>query len=362
MLAELYRRGRLLEGKSDEADYARGLRLGVLSNETVSAKGFLSSFPENVIGDAEVAHVLKTAEWAEAQAMILNPTISDEVLLALYNGDKTAEGIDEDRRRQLVVCSADASRLGTNTDDEFGPDMRHWQLHEAIFEMLATVPTSDLWAASLAHFLRRLDPSQVRSMGNIDEVLDRWVLDENGIEQDLGKKDDYTDTGLSRRQELRCLISALHGKSYKEGVVVHGSADDDDLVKRCAYYGNGRLEVKDIDTGFKRDNELFTFAAMYNDALFSDRKTRRFFEEECLCGRDIWLYQMRCQQIHRRRSSFDTRPSAEWMLDGEKEKVRYATEHQIAEVHASVKELQKFAMYASFMALAVLFLRRYGLL
>ena len=50
------------------------------------------------------------------------------------------------------------------------------------------------------------------------------------------------------------------------------------------------------------------------------------------------------------------------MLDGEKEKVRYATEHQIAEVHASVKELQKFAMYASFMALAVLFLRRYGLL
>jgi hypothetical protein len=355
LVGKLYADGRKL-GDPEQADHARGLRLAVLSNQTVAAKDLLSRFPERVIGDDEVAHVLKEADWKEAEALVLNPTVSDDVLKAIYRGDKLLEGIDETRRRELVVCSSSNTRLGTNTDDEHGPDMGHWEIHKAIFEMLETVPTSNHWAGSLTYFLRRLDPNLVKSPDSIDEALDRWTRDETGEVQDLNKGDAYTNTGLTQRQELRCLIGALYGRSYKKHVRVHGTAEDEDVARRCAFYGNGKLDVKDIDAGYKRDNVVFVFAAIFNDDMLLNRKTRLHFEEECLNSSDTYLYEMRCQQLHRRRRSFDPRPTADWMVDDETEREHFATERQVSQIQASVKELQKLVSYAPwfFAALAIL--------
>lgn len=358
LVGKLYGKGRELADDPEQADQARGLRLAVLSNQTVAAKGLLSRFPERVIGDDEVARVLKEADWKEAEALALNPTVSDDVLKAIYRGDKFAAGIDEARRRELVVCSSGNPRLETNTDNEHGPDMGHWDIHKAIFEMLETVPTSNHWAGSLTHLLRKLDPNQVKSPDSIDDVLDRWTRDETGEVQDLDEVDKYTNTGLTQRQELRCLIGALYGRSYKKQVKVHGTAEDEDVARRCAFYGNGKLDVQDIDAGYERDKGVFVFGAIFNDDMLHNRKTRRHFEEECLHSGDTYLYEMRCQQLHRRWNSFDPRPTAEWMVDEEKEKgkERFATERQVSQLQASVKELQKLVSYAPwfFAALAVL--------
>lgn len=358
LVGKLYGKGRELADDPQQADQASGLRLAVLSNQTVAAKGLLSRFPERVIGDDEVARVLKEADWKEAEALALNPTISDDVLTAIYRGDKYVAGIDETRRRELVVCSSGNPRLWTNTDSEHGPDMGHWDIHKAIFEMLETVPTSDRWAGSLSYLLRQLDPYQVKSPDSIDDVLDRWTRDETGEVQDLDVGDKYTVTGLTQRQELRCLIGALYGRSYKKQFKVHGKAEDEDVARRCAFYGNGKLDVKDIDAGYERDKGIFVFGAIFNDDILCNRKARRHFEEECLHSGDIFLYEMRCQQIHRRRSSFDPRPTAEWMVDEAKEegKKRFATERQVSQLQASVNELRKFMSYVPwfFAALAVL--------
>lgn len=343
LVGNLYRKGK--EPGGDER-HKQGLRLAVLGNETVNAKGIFSRFPGNTLGEEEVAFVLKQAGWSEAETRLLNPEVSDEVLLALYRGVGVAEGLDDDRRRHLVTVTGSNPRLTTNNDNDDGPDMGHWDLHKAIFEMLETVPTSNWWASDLRYFLMRLDPSQVKRPDNIDAALERWQVDENGATEEPDKNDQYNETGLSNRMELRCVIAALYGESYgKKKVVIHGTAEDEDVARRCVYYGNASLDVKAIESGYEKDKNVFVFAAMMNDDIFLNKKTRKFFEEECLNGGNSHRYKARCEQLHKRRKWFDPRPTAEWMVDDEAAKTRYATEQQVLELHKQVNALQKSLVY-----------------
>lgn len=355
-LKTIYERAK--EPAADDADtkYKQGIRLAVLGNETVNARSIIHHFPESTLGAAEVAHVLKDADWSEAETLVLNPTVGDDVLLALYKGDKFAEGMEENRRRQLVYVSGSNPRLATNEDSYDGPDMGHYYLHKAIFEMMETVPTSKRWANSLLYFLHKLDPDHTSNADDIDAVLERWKVDEEGKPEEPEDKY-YTETGLPEREELRCLIAALYGKSYKrKEVVIHGAADDEDLAKRCAFYGNASLKVKDLKEGYERDKDNFIFAAMLNDSIFHHRQVRKEFEVECLDGSHSDRYQRRLEQIKKRWPSYDTRPIADWMVGREEEKTKLATEQQVSQLQASVKELQKLAMYAPwlFIALAAL--------
>ena len=280
--------------------------------------------------------------------MVLNPTVGDDVLLAIYKGDKFAEGMDDDRRRELVVFSGRNERLATKEDSYDGPDMGHYYLHHAIFDMLGTVPTSHRWAVSLLYFLHRLDPDHTASPDDIGPVLERWKLDEKGQKE---KKEDryYTETGMSERKELRCLIAALYGKSYKrKNVVVHGAADDDDLAKRCAYYGNASLKVKDLKEGFERDKDIFVFAAMLNDGIFHNKELRKEFEEECLNGSHTGRYQRRLEQVKKRWQWFDTRPVAEWMIDRVKEQKTDRLLGHIEALQTATKKLDLIARWLPF--------------
>lgn len=341
-IGELYRKGKSPAVDGTDAQYRQGLRLAVLANETIASKGFFSRFPENTIGEQELALVMTSSDWIEAETLILNPTISDEVLLALYRGDKFCEGIDEDRRRQLVASSGRNERIHSRYDDEHGPDMGHYDLHKAIFRMLSTVPTSDAWLWNLSHLLKQLAPDQVSSEDNIDEVLERWTFDENGKGERPNKRDQYTDTGLSQRTEFRCLIAALYGGGYdKSGAVIHGTADADDIARRCAYYGNAKLDAKAITEGHRKDEEAFVFAAMTNDNVLMDAKARQIFEEKCLNGRHLHRYQRRCEQLHNRWKWFDPRPTAEWMVDENAETHESKVEQQFKNLSDRMKAVEK---------------------
>jgi hypothetical protein len=354
VVGALYLKGKEPPAEGEYLAYKQGLRLAVLGNETIDAKGFLSRFPQNTIGDEETVYVLHSAEWAEVETLVSNPTVNDDVLTAIYSGQKLAAGMDETRRRQLVTVSGRNERLFNRNDTIDGPDMGHYYIHKAIFEMLEGVPTSEHWAHTLSYFLRMLDPQHTYSPDSIDAVLERWRFDENGEAVNLDEGDKYTETGHSLRQELRCLIGGLYGRHYaKKSEVVQGKADDEDVVRRCAFYGKGKLDVKAIEAGYERDKETFVFVAMLNDGLFYDRKARRVFEEECLNGNQEHRYRRRLEQIQKRWPSFDTRPLADWMVDREEEKVSFATERQVEAVHASVRELQQLAMYAPWFFLAL---------
>jgi hypothetical protein len=317
LIGELYQKAKTPPTDDADATYKQGLRLAVLANETIASKGFLHRFPENTIGEAEVSFVVKDADWIEAETLIQNPTLAPEVLIALYRGDKFFEGVDDKRRMQLVAMSARNERVHTCNDDEHGPDFASWDIHKAIFGMLETVPTSKPWLSNLDFLLSHLDPDQVKSPDSLDDVLERWRLDENGRRDESDDSGKYTDTGLPDREEFRCLIAALYGRTYnKQGVVIHGSADDEDIARRCAYYGNANLDVKAIQQGFKKDDATFVFAAVLNDSILLNRKTRRELEE-CIGGGYLHRYRRRCEQLHKRWPSFDPRPTVEWMVEEE---------------------------------------------
>jgi len=259
--------------------------------------------------------VMVSAEPDEPAMLICNPGIDDDVLVTLYRGQKWAGIMDQDRRRHLIASSALNPRLTSRDDNEFGPDMGHWRLHDAIFEMLETASTSRRWAHTLNCLLSRLDPDHVRRPDEIDTVLERWRVNEIGG-ADKPKDTHYTDTGFPVREELRCLIGALYGKSYPPtGVVIHGTATDDDVAKRCAFYGNASLTAKDIEEGYKRDESIFVFAAILNDDVYLKKQLRKKFEEDCLNGALLPRYRRRCEQLHKRWKWFDPRPAVEWMLD-----------------------------------------------
>jgi hypothetical protein len=63
-----YRRSK--EPQHDEADaiYKRNLRLGCLSNQTLTAAHFLFDFPRDVIGEQEVFRIFSEADWPETRS------------------------------------------------------------------------------------------------------------------------------------------------------------------------------------------------------------------------------------------------------------------------------------------------------
>ena len=347
VVGAIHLKGKCPTDQTMDERYKKGLRLAVLGNETVAEVGF-RSFPDDTIGAEEVVYVLAEADIDEAAMLLSNPAIDDEILRALYRGEEWAATVPDDRRRDLVNSSRLNERLSTNKDDDHGPDMRHWELHKAIFSMLETVPTSLHWIDTLTDLFNNLTPDQVRGPDSIDDVLARWKVDETG-QQEAPKDDNYTETGLSHREEFRCLIGALYGKSYDSaGVVMHKTADNDDVARRCAFYGNGSLTVKAIKAGFERDGFVFVFAAILNDKVFLKKQLRKMFEEECLNGRHLHQYKRRCEQLQKRWKWFDPRPVAEWMVE-DKLTFNDPLQEQVNELRDATKEikaLMKFLPWA----------------
>lgn len=339
VVGELWRKGMSL---GDDV-FGGGLRVAVLSNQTLDSRASLSRFPQNVLGEENVAHVLKEAQWPEVEALVQNPTISDDVLRSLYRGDAFADGIDEARRRQLVSASGQNERLLTREDTNDGPDMGHYYIQKDIFGMLEAVPTSKEWVRVLRWLLECLDPENTANPDDITAVLERWKLNENGQEDEPEKKL-YTVTGLTEREELRCLISAIYGTSYRrKSTAILGSPDDEDVALRCSYYGNAKLTIDTIKVGYERDKEVFVLAAMMNHSVFHDRKLRQVFEDECLNGSWRYQYDRRLQQIKRRWPYFDTRPMAEWMVEQSKPEDGDLLRPQVEALQAVARKLGSVA-------------------
>jgi len=146
----LYRRGRELARDAADKRYKKALRIGCLSNQTVWAqrnrstvrKGFEERFPTAFIGLAELKHILSQGERDEVEALICNPTISEELLEELYRHTGAFAELPNERWRQVVVQSARNERVNTKDEgpSDFGPDAGHYRIHQAIFHLLETAP------------------------------------------------------------------------------------------------------------------------------------------------------------------------------------------------------------------------------
>jgi hypothetical protein len=279
----LYKHGLGAPHDGGDARYRQGLRIGCLSNGSVPAAHFVLEFPRELIGETEMHRVLAEGEGAEVEALLCNLRISDKVLEELYQHTGIFATIPDERWCNLVSVSGGNERLGRREDSDYGPDTGHYGIHKAIFRLLEIAPLAPHWLRALYRLLDQLNFRQVASPESIDNVLARWAqLDDRGSK---GKPMEGYFTSLSLKDEFRCLVASVYGRTYSEGKSsVSGSHTDTDVARRCAYYGNADLTAKEMQAGYKRDREVFVFAAINNLSLISNSTLRKTFEEEMLGG------------------------------------------------------------------------------
>jgi hypothetical protein len=292
-----------LEKPADAADerYRRGLRIGCLSNRTVAYRSF--DFPRRLIGPEEIHRVLAAGDDAEAEALICNPSVSDRLLEELYERTGAFATLADERWSTLIYLSRKNERLATNKDSDVAPDTGHYAIHHAIFRLLEIAPVDKNWLHVLDALLDQLDFQQVSHPKTIKTALSRWAqLDDSGHD---GKPLEGYFTALSLKDEFRCLVAALYGRTWSNNqFVVQGSPSSRDVAMRCAYYGNAELSVNAMKTGFARDRGVYIFATMYNNNLFSNHKLRKFFEEEQLAGSDLTARYLKNFELMRKKWPF----------------------------------------------------------
>jgi hypothetical protein len=181
----------------------------------------------------------------------------------------------------LIYLSRKNERLVTNEDDDYSPDIGHRAIHRAIFRLLEIAPVEKHWLHVLRALLDQLDFQQVAQPEKIKTVLSRWAQLDDADHN--GKPLEGYLTSLSLKDEFRCLVAALYGRTWSNSkFAVQGSPSAKDVAMRCAYYGNAELSGREMKAGYKRDLGVYLFATMYNGNVFSNSKLRKLFEEEQL--------------------------------------------------------------------------------
>jgi hypothetical protein len=121
----------------------------------------LSNYPNGVLDESELKRLITEGDLEEVRALLCNANIDTDILKALYANEGLFAAVPDERRRELVLISADNPRLTTNDDSEHGPDLGHRSIHKAIVTMLETAPTTEQWQHALRGLLEKLDPLDV---------------------------------------------------------------------------------------------------------------------------------------------------------------------------------------------------------
>jgi hypothetical protein len=269
MVGALYKKALIAPNTPADARYLKGLRIACLSNQ-VGRCGFTG--PREIIGEDETRRVLCEADWDEAEALICNPEIGCELLQALYERKEPFSTIPEERWLILVDKSAKNTRLVDCRDNSESHyfDFGFTQVQKAILKLLEIAPLTRQWLFTLYELLDRLDPQHVARPDKIDYLLERWSVDYKE------KPNEGFLTSLEMKDEFRCLIAALYGKTYANNKTVVTARD---VALRCAFYGNAELTPREMRKGRGRDGTAFVFAVLFNDHVYLKPKLRKLLEE-----------------------------------------------------------------------------------
>jgi len=297
--------------------YRKGLRLAILSGNApyyaFGKSGLFGSASESE--NAELLKVLR--EDDEGSAALMANVHSGGYLRKLFNSEPPFNELEQDRQAQLVYWSAHNRRINLDESTEDGPDLLAWDIHKGILRMLGSAPLNESWFRALDGLLDNIDPHCARLPDNdIREILDRWGTVK--VKPLYGKDEDEDEQGyatpLNAIDEFRCKVASVYGKRFVDKRIVYlGSIDDEDLLMRCAFYGNHSLTTDEMQAAYSKDKEIFAFAALYNEDVYWVPKKRAALEE-MLSGNQHHIYARRCKQIAARKPNFDAKPVSEWAL------------------------------------------------
>jgi hypothetical protein len=285
----------------DEESYNLGLRVACLSNRHFS---FLN-WP-----DFNLNALMARGFTPEAEALLSNPTIPTDVLASLFKKSDFFAAVDEKDWLWMIQTAARNERINIDKSTRDGPDLGLWDIHKAIFAFLETASVTPHTAHAAIAVLSQLPSEHATWPDDISNVLDRWGKVEIKDYKDQEREGFYTHLPL--REELRCLIASRYSRRSTQatGARLFGSAGDEDVARRCAFYAGADLSEKEINAGFAKDKDVFLFAALKNPYVLRHPKKRAAIEEH-LFGDFIHEYRRSCEAMSKRNKYFDITPVSE---------------------------------------------------
>lgn len=353
VLIDLYQRSLLGTG---DAAQDLGIRVAILSNQLAPGRFFEANLAMSV---EELWRLATEGTDDETKALLTNPMTRMHVA-SLYRRKAPFDALDDDRFHALVRASVDNPRLYFSDDTPDGPDLHHMDIHSGIYQMLATVPTTQHWLWTLDYLLFSYLPASTYGQNNVLEVIERWrsvdLKKFNSEEDETGL---YTD--LKMAEEFCCRLAAVFGGYYEDSQSkCIGTKDSLDIVLRCAYYGNDtKMQPAEMKAAFDKDGEVFTFAALHNSHFYWNKACRATLET-MLRGYQTDLYAAFCKKKAEREKNFDAKPvSDDFMLEEEETpQVEPWTKLSLtlANIEARVASAQKDASKAKLLGIWILVL------
>ena len=368
---------------SANAAFDKGVRIACLSNIELSKAHGMGS--PAWLDEQEYKRLSCEGDADEIVVWMSNPT-DRSVLSRLYNWHRPFDELPPDRVAALVFASHRNPCINEDRTNEHGPDFIAWDIQKGIYHLLQTAPVNLQWINVLHALLDRLDPGRVHCPNASPAgTLSRWAaLSPLGsYEWDAvtgmhfltatpaGEKTHVVEgpfTQLNLVSEFCCLMAALYGKVLEDKRIrVLGSLDDPDITLRCAYYGNAELTPEQMKAANDKDGNAFMYAALFNDILYLKPGCRA--KLEMYLARNLRnLYQRRCEQIHRRRDSFDPKPLSESrpalpqsiVQEKPSDEAQALTNlgWQISRLRSEIKQIAQLAMLGFAILLAVSILLR----
>lgn len=310
----LYKRSQETTG---DAAYNKALRMGVLVNPILPRQIF-SDHTFGVVPDEDVLYFINTEkndETDELYAIVTNPG-AKKLLDKLYNVKKPFDNIAEDNYVRAIYWSHTNPALREDESSVDGPDMNAWGIHNGVLRLMQTLPLTENGLRTAYYILKSADP---HGIGIFHEdptpVFKRWQTLQ--VAEDFDKYNEGDAPGLNLKEEFLCMLASAYGwysapqPDKKTRLIYIGSADSPDLLLRCAYYAHERkLTPEQMETAHARDEDAFIIAALWNDTIFWNAKTRASLEG-MMRGRLIHRYKQRCEEIKKKHPEFDTKPVSE---------------------------------------------------
>lgn len=276
-----------------QRSYKVGLRLACLQNQRKSPGA--NGNPVSYLGRSGTAAFLKVATNDELMALFTNPAIDEELIEGLYRRAKPFSDIAPPKWTSMLLYCMENPCLQKRGGGGEKSDARHDRIQRALWWFVEHAPFNDILAQVILNTLARLNPDEVHVPDSIEATLNRWG--QFGLRK--ASKVSATLTGLSRQDELRCLIASLYGK--KTGALSDVTETSRDVARRCCYYANARLTSRQIKAGYQRDIAVFLLAAAGNSDILLDREKSAALEQHL---GDDWItyrYLRIREALHRER-------------------------------------------------------------
>jgi len=310
----LYKRGTSTTG---DPVYNKALRMGVLGNSLILRR-IMSRNSFGVLTDEEVLQYINTDKvdgTDELYAIVTNPG-AKKLLGKLYNQENPFDTIPPDNFVRAVYWSNGNPAIREDESSVDGPDMYAWEVQKGIKRMMQTMPLTQNGLRAAYWILRAADHRNIRSFDeDPTPMFKRWQAFQ--LDEDSKKYPENDANDLDLREEFLVMLASVYGwysaktPDNKSKIVYLGSADSPDRLLRCAYYSDERkLSPEQMHKAHDRDGDAFVVAALYNDALFWNQKTRGELES-MMRGRLIHRYKQRCDEIKKKHPQFDAAPVSE---------------------------------------------------